>query len=101
MSQRRQIGGVYDDENGDIVVHFVEVDKSQICNRKYNRGRLYNTETQRLWVVGGVCRLTRQAFMVRVPNRRIDVIDYLVDSRIALGSILVTDTASAANFCLC
>ena len=28
--------------------------------------------------------------MVRVPNRRTDVIDYLVDSRIALGSILVT-----------
>ncbi len=39
--------------------------------------------------------------MVRVPNRRIDVIDYLVDSKIALGSILVTDTASATNFCLC
>ncbi len=93
MSQSRQIGGVYDDENGDIVVHFVEVDKSQICNRKYNRGRLYNTETQRLWVVGGVCRLTSQAFMVRVPNRRIDVIDYLVDSRIALGSILLMDAA--------
>jgi hypothetical protein len=31
--------------------------------------------------------------MVRVPNRKIDVIDYLVDSRIALGSILVTDAA--------
>jgi hypothetical protein len=44
MSQRRQIEGVY----GDIVVHFVEVDKSQICNRKYNRFRLYNTETQTL-----------------------------------------------------
>ncbi len=48
MSQRRQIGGVYDDENGDIVMHFVKVDKSQICNRKYNRVRLYNTETRTL-----------------------------------------------------
>jgi hypothetical protein len=34
-----------------------------------------------------------QAFMVRVSNRRIEVIDYLVDSRIALGSILVIDAA--------
>jgi hypothetical protein len=31
--------------------------------------------------------------MVKVPNRRIDVLDYLVDSRIALGSILVADAA--------
>jgi len=80
-------------------VHSIEVDKSQICNPKYNRDRLYNTETQRLWVVGGVCRITRWAFMVRVTNRRIDVVDYLVDSKIALGSILVTDTASAVKFC--
>jgi hypothetical protein len=93
MSQHRQIGRVYEDENRDVVAHLVEVNESQICNRKYNIGRLYNTETQRLWIVGGVCRLTRQAFMVRVANRRIDVIDYLVDSRIALGSILVTDAA--------
>jgi hypothetical protein len=34
-----------------------------------------------------------QAFMVRVSNRRIEVIDYLVDSRIALVSILVIDAA--------
>jgi hypothetical protein len=93
MSQHRQIGGVYEDENGDVVAHFVEVNQSQICNRKYNIGRLYNTETQRLWIVGGVCKLTRQAFMVRVPNRRTNVMDYLVDSRIALGSVLVTDAA--------
>ncbi len=91
MSQHRQIGEVHEDENGDVVAHFVEVDESQICNRKYNIGRLYNTESQRLWIVGEVCRLTRQAFMVKVPNRRIDVLDYLVDSRIALGSILVAD----------
>jgi len=30
MSQRRQIGGVYEDENGEVVAHFVEVDESQI-----------------------------------------------------------------------
>ncbi len=58
---------MYLDENGEIQCDFIEVDESQICNRKYNRGRLYNTESQRLWVVGGVCRRTRQVFMVRVP----------------------------------
>ncbi len=39
------------------------------------------------------CRRTRQAFMVRVPNRRINVIDYLLKKYIELGSILVTDSA--------
>ncbi len=48
MSQRRQIRGVYDDENGDIVVHFVEVDKSQIRNRKYNRQALQYGDTKTL-----------------------------------------------------
>jgi hypothetical protein len=93
VSQPRKIGGVYLDENGEIQCDFVEVDESQICNRKYSRGRLYNTESQRLWVVGGVCRRTRQAFMVRVPNRKINVIDYLLKKWIEVGSILVTDSA--------
>jgi hypothetical protein len=109
VSQPRKIGGIYEtefEEEGNelgeklkkrkvkqIVSDFVEVDESQIYHRKYNRGRLYNTESQRLWIVGGVCRRTRQAFMVRVPNRKINVIDYLLETRIELGSILVTDCA--------
>jgi hypothetical protein len=36
VSQPRKIGGIYEDENGEIVSHFVEFDESQICNRKYN-----------------------------------------------------------------
>jgi hypothetical protein len=109
VSQSRKIGGIYEtelEEEGNelgeklkkrkvkqIISDFVEVDESQICHRKYNRSRLYNTESQRLWIVGGVCRRTRQAFMVRVPNRKINVIDYLLETRIELGSILVTDCA--------
>jgi len=93
MSQPRKIGGLYEDENGDIFSDFVEVDESQICNRKYFRGRLLKTETERIWIVGGVCRRTRQAFMVKVPNRRINVIDYLLRNRLEEGSILVTDCA--------
>jgi len=47
-SQPRKIGGIYEDENGKIISNFVEVDESQICNRKYNRGKIYNTEVSRL-----------------------------------------------------
>jgi hypothetical protein len=87
----RKTRGIYE-ENGEILSDFVEVDESQICNRKHNISRLYNTENEKLWVVGGVSRRTRQAFMVRVPNR-INVIDYLLATRVELGSILVTDCA--------
>lgn len=54
MSQPRKIGGLYEVENGDIFSDFVEVDESLICNRKYFRARLLKTETERIWIVGGV-----------------------------------------------
>ncbi len=63
--------GVYLDENGEIQCDFVEVDESQICNRKYNRGRLYNTESQKLWVVGGVCRIDLAKSHPHPPRMRI------------------------------
>ena len=48
----------------------VEIDKSLIYHRKYNRGR----SRQQLWVVGGICREDKKAFMMVVANRSTDEI---------------------------
>ncbi len=91
ISTPRKIGDINTDENREIQCDFVEVDESQICNRKYNRGDyiIQNLRGYGLW--GEFAE--EQAFMVRAPNRRINVINYLLQTRIELGSILVTDSA--------
>jgi len=48
MSQSRLIEWSHENENGEILSHFIEVDESQICNRKYYRDRFYRTETDKL-----------------------------------------------------
>jgi len=93
MSQPKRIGGVYVDDNGDVLADFVEVDESKISRRKYNTGRLLHNERENIWVVGGVCRRTKECFMLVVPNRTANVIDYILETRVETGTILVTDKA--------
>ena len=72
----------------------VEIDKSLIYHRKYNRGR----SRQQLWVVGGICREDKKAFMMVVANRSTDeirkVIQLWVDQE---TQIIYTDFWRAYN----
>lgn len=43
----------------------IETDKSLYMHSKYNVGRL----TQQWWVVGGICLVTNDRFLVTVENR--------------------------------
>jgi len=44
----------------------VEIDESMFVRRKGNVGRLVREQ----WVFGGICRETRQCFLVAVPDRK-------------------------------
>ena len=43
----------------------MEVDEAKFGKRKYQRGRLVEGQ----WVLGGICRETRQVFLVPVDSR--------------------------------
>lgn len=91
MSQQLKIGGILYDEDGQQFSDIVEMDETHIVRRKYARGRLLKTED--IWVIGGISRMTKQCFAIRVPNRRIEVIDWVVETFVEPGSIIHTDQA--------
>ena len=43
----------------------VEIDESKFGKRKYIRGRVIEGQ----WVLGGICRETKQVFLTIVPSR--------------------------------
>ncbi|ODM88939.1 hypothetical protein Ocin01_17743 [Orchesella cincta] len=45
----------------------VEIDETHLFKRKYNRGRQLAAE--HVWVFGGICRESKEAFVQVVPNR--------------------------------
>ena len=77
------ISGVY--ENGQKAI--VEIDESLFFKRKYNRGRLNESQ----WYVGGIERGTRNCFIVPVPNRKSETMKQILETFILPGSIVITD----------
>ena len=75
----------------------VEIDESKFFCRKYKRGRMLANEKpgegsqQRGWVFGGICRETREVFMVRVPDRtRVTLYGY-IKKHIREGTNIISD----------
>ena len=49
------------------------------------------------WIFGGICRETREVFMVAVPNRTADVLLGVVREKIREGSTVISDCWSSYN----
>lgn len=66
----------------------VEIDETQISHRKYNRGRYLES----VWVFGGICRETHEAFALVVPDRTAPTLIEEISNYIAAGSIIHSDS---------
>ncbi|XP_052901693.1 uncharacterized protein LOC128309363 [Anopheles moucheti] len=67
----------------------VEVDESVVTKRKYNRGR--HAKHNHVWLVGGICRETREIFLELVQERNPEIMHSIIKQRVAPGSTIVTD----------
>ena len=72
----------------------VEVDETHLSRRKYNIGRI----TSALWVVGGICSVSDDIFLVYVDNRSEDNLNKIIKKNVKFGSIIVTDSWKGYNF---
>ena len=67
----------------------MEIDECHLHSRKYNVGRIAASELW--WVVGGVCRETREAFLSIPENRSINELNKIIFQNVRAGSSLITD----------
>ena len=83
--------------SGDIVKpiggpnHIVEIDESKFGRRKYNRGRVVEGQ----WVIGGICRETKESFFVPVADRSEATLFPIIKERVTVGSVIYTDQWAA------
>lgn len=65
----------------------VEIDETLLAKRKYNRGRILPAQ----WVFGGICRETREAFMMTVPDRTAETLKAAMLSHVLPGTTVISD----------
>ena len=67
----------------------VEIDESKFGKTKYHRGRFVEGQ----WVFGGICRETREVFLVALPDnkRDRDTLEPIILQYIKAGSTIISD----------
>ena len=65
----------------------VEIDEGRFGKRKYNRGRLVDG----VWVLGWICRETKEVFLVPVEKRDADTLIPIIVEKVSPGTIIMTD----------
>ena len=78
------------DESHDIIGgegKTVEIDESKFGKRKNNKGRIVDGQ----WIFGGICRETREMFLVIVPKRDKETLLPIIKSRIRQGTTIISD----------
>ena len=65
----------------------VEIDEAKFGKRKFNRGRVVEGQ----WVLGGICRETRECFFVPVEDRTENTLLSIILKYVRLGTIIHTD----------
>lgn len=68
--------------------HIVEIDESCFGKRKYNRGRVLNSQQ---WVFGGIDVITKKCFLVPVDKRDTRTLLPIIRKYILPGSIIHSD----------
>uniref|UniRef100_A0A182HLU5 ISXO2-like transposase domain-containing protein n=1 Tax=Anopheles arabiensis TaxID=7173 RepID=A0A182HLU5_ANOAR len=67
----------------------VEIDESIVTKRNYHRGRI--ADNNQVWLVGGICRETKEIFLELVRKRNVGNLQGIIMNNVAPGTTIVTD----------
>lgn len=67
----------------------VEIDESHVRARKFDVGRVLKSEA--VWAFGGICRETKECFLVPVVRRDADTLLPLIEEHIEKGTHIISD----------